>query len=253
MVDLLRDPLWTFIGAILAVLAIVVSISLWMLQRRKKKLGYDVLSNLSLLTVREELEGRLKVLFDENPVKNVHLFVLRVVNNGNVPITPSDFERPLSLVFGENSNVLSAQVTETSPKNLKIELTTQRDRITFVPLLLNQKDSITVKLLVSDYKGPLVADARITGVRDVVPLREGQWRTPIVAFVGMITMVLGVLWGGGEDLFNASKFIASTKESVGLAVFFVGYILVGIAFVTNRRYMKLIRRLLRATKEKDAA
>ena len=76
MTEVLRDPVWTFVGAALAILAIIVSIFLWAIQRRKKTLSYDVISSFSLLSVREEIEGKLKVLFEENPVKNVHLLVV---------------------------------------------------------------------------------------------------------------------------------------------------------------------------------
>ena len=52
MFDLLRDPLWQFIGALLALLAIGVSVALYLIQRRKKRLSYEIVSNSSLLTMR---------------------------------------------------------------------------------------------------------------------------------------------------------------------------------------------------------
>ena len=76
MLDFLRDPIWTFIGAALAIVAIVVPILLWVFQQKRKMLSYER-SVTPLLTVKEEIAGRLKVLFDDQPVQNIFLMVIK--------------------------------------------------------------------------------------------------------------------------------------------------------------------------------
>ena len=58
MIELLRDPLWQFVGAILGFVAIGITIIIFWLQRTRKSLSYEILSNTSLLTIKEELEGK---------------------------------------------------------------------------------------------------------------------------------------------------------------------------------------------------
>jgi len=44
MPEALRDPIWQFIGAVLAFAAIVISILLYFMQRRRKALSYEIVS-----------------------------------------------------------------------------------------------------------------------------------------------------------------------------------------------------------------
>ena len=59
MFDILRDPLWQFAGAILAVLAIAISIVLYRLQRQSKELIYEIVSSTPLLGIQEEVDKKL--------------------------------------------------------------------------------------------------------------------------------------------------------------------------------------------------
>ena len=60
--ELLRDPVWQFVGAVLAVLAIVASIAIYRLQKVPKRLAYEIVSRSTLLTVKEEIESKVQVL-----------------------------------------------------------------------------------------------------------------------------------------------------------------------------------------------
>ena len=99
MVELLRDPLWQFVGAIFGLVAIGIAILIFWLQRTRKSLGYEVISNTSLLTIKEELEGKLQILYEKESVNNVQLIVIKLINTGNLPIASNDYELPLRLIF----------------------------------------------------------------------------------------------------------------------------------------------------------
>jgi hypothetical protein len=43
--------------------------------------------------MKEGLEGKIQILFEGQIVKKVNLLVLKIINNGNLPITSSDFEK----------------------------------------------------------------------------------------------------------------------------------------------------------------
>ena len=60
MIELFRDPIWQFIGAALAFIAIIVSVVTVVVQQRKKSLAYEILARTPLLTVNDEVKGKTK-------------------------------------------------------------------------------------------------------------------------------------------------------------------------------------------------
>jgi hypothetical protein len=140
-----------------------VAIITFLKQRQRKELSYETISSTSLL--REEVGGKLKILYDDKIVEKVYLIVVRIANSGNAPIRSDEYERPISLCFGENAQVLTAEVSETNPKSLQPTLTIENTQVVLKPILLNSGDSITIKALVSQYGGQLSVDARIVGVK----------------------------------------------------------------------------------------
>ena len=49
VIELLRDPVWQFVGAVLAAIAIGIPILVYYRQRRRKRLGYQILANTPVL------------------------------------------------------------------------------------------------------------------------------------------------------------------------------------------------------------
>ena len=150
MLQYLRDPAWQFAGAVIALLAIAATFLIYFLQRQRKSLTYEVLSKSSLLTVREELENRLQVLYDGEPTRDICLLVIRIINSGTEAIASRDFEKPICIGTGPTSKILSAAITGVEPENLDVRIFAAESSATIDPLLLNPRDSIEIKLLVSD-------------------------------------------------------------------------------------------------------
>jgi hypothetical protein len=144
--ELLQQMPWQLIGTLLAVVAICVSILIYKAQRQIKKISYEILSKTQLLTVDEELEGKLQVLYAGEPARDICLLIVKVFNSGNQPILAADYERPISFFTGPSSKILSAVITEVDPKNLSAEINLQNSSVVLRPLLLNAKDSLTIKL-----------------------------------------------------------------------------------------------------------
>src|SRR5262245_52284776 len=157
---LLRDPLWQFVGATVAAFALIVSVIVSLIQRQKKKLEYEVITDRPLLTFGEEVRGRLRVLVDERPVDDPALVVVLISNRGNVPIRAADFERPLILRFGGNAQLLSADITDQQPPNLHATVTVDANIAVLQPILLNPADIVEIKCLVSG-EHAVTAEARI--------------------------------------------------------------------------------------------
>ncbi len=165
--EILRDPLWQFIGAtILGLIAILVTIYLFWLQQKRKQITYDLVFNDQLLKVYDGVKDNLEILFKGSKVDGLHLVVIRLSNSGNVPILQSDFTAPVIFSLGPTANIVEAQVIETSPPNLQVNLDVMSPNIAINPILLNPGDFIDIKVLATKCES-VNAQCRIVGVKQI--------------------------------------------------------------------------------------
>src|SRR5262245_49431283 len=119
--EILRDPLWQFVGAVIGILALFASLLVAKLQRPRKRIAYYVTS-IPFLTVEEQMRKHVEVLYKGEPVRDVHLQDVWMSNVGNSPVFPHEMIAPISLRFGGNSTILAADVVERSPSNLDVSI-----------------------------------------------------------------------------------------------------------------------------------
>jgi hypothetical protein len=100
-----------------------------------------------------------------------------------VEIRASDFERPLSFEFGENSRVISAEIVQTEPENLKPNISISSKGVLLKPLLLNSRDIISIKLLIAEYSGDIWGDVRVVGVKRLIRLKTAPSFEPAILVV----------------------------------------------------------------------
>jgi len=165
--DILRDPIWQFMGALLALVAIVVAIYIYFLQKYKKSLSYTILTDNELLTTSEELHGKIKIFFGKTRIQNINFLAIQIKNEGNVPILPTDFYEKLSLSFGSKTKILSAELTERYPDTLKPILRVETTTLLIDPILINHEDYFTIKVLLSQYDNQIKVGGRIAGVKSI--------------------------------------------------------------------------------------
>jgi hypothetical protein len=189
--------MWQFIAVILAVIAIAIPVILYWIQRQKRALSWQLVSNTPLLSIDKEIKENLEVLYNGKQVQDVQLIIAKIINTGNVPIKSIDYERPINFNFGENARILTAEVTETSPDSLKASANVEGKKVILPPTLMNNRDWITLKILVNQYDGPISVDGRIVGVKEIKDYTETYksriiW--PIIsAFMGATTTFL-IIW-----------------------------------------------------------
>ena len=233
--DILRDPLWQFVGAVLGVFAIIVMVVLFFAQQRKKALSYEILSRTPLLSAAEEIAGKLQILFQGKAVQSVYLLVIKISNTGNVPITSSDYERPISIYFGKKAHILSGEISESDPQTIDAKIEVRDQSILIEPVLLNSGDSITIKALVSNYYGKLYVDGRIIGIKNISPKKDSG------SVWGAILMMLGWVLVTIALVSDKKKGINEITIS---PIFLIGYFLTFIGILLNRELWKFaIRRL----------
>ncbi len=149
----------------------------------RKSLSYKILTETKLLSVNEAIQGRLQIVYEGVAIQNIHLLKLEILNDGNVPITPTDFVEPLN--FETDGKILSAEIIETAPNTFAPKLNVGEHSILIEPTLFNSKDSLSIKLFVDRYK-KLDAKARIVGVREVKRIEEYYTRPKLVAIFAIL-------------------------------------------------------------------
>lgn len=188
------------VRTILALVAIFITVSLFLAGRRRKRLSYSF-SSTRVLGVHELVNaGRVQILFDGAPVTEVHLVIITVKNWGNDTIRTDDFERLLQFSCSEPARILSAEVAEVSPESLQPKIRVGVHEIVVDRLLLNPGDWFQIKTMINQFN-KLSVDARIVGVKQITKAAASA-KTPDtfikmmvgIALVGSV-MVLSLLLG----------------------------------------------------------
>lgn len=192
MWDILRDQIWNFIGVLVAVVAILTSIVLYGKQRRRKALSYEIISQTPLTSVKEEIGKDVQILYKGKLVQQVYLIEVRIINSGNTPIEEDHYTHPISLSFGEEAQILTAEVAEKRPSSLRASVVIEGKKIVLLPTLLNEKDSVKLRALVNGFD-KINVDGRIVGVKTIEEFVEGTsfW---FLLLSGMAIFLLGVIF-----------------------------------------------------------
>jgi hypothetical protein len=161
--QIIRDPLWQFVSIIVSL--IVTGVVYW-LQQPYKELSYDIISSTPLFSIMEEAQGKVEVLFDGDPVTDAYLLIIKLHNSGNKAIISSDYESPIQLNFNEEVSILSAEVIDDTEYSITTTLQVVQNRIKLKPILINPKESVTIKVIASNYK-ELNITARITNINKI--------------------------------------------------------------------------------------
>lgn len=245
MLELLRDPVWQFVGSVLAVAALMATFVIYQLQRQRKSLSYELISKTHLLTVREELEGKLQVLYEGEPARSLSILVLKLWNSGNQPLLASEYERPVSFCLGKDARVLSADITNREPSAVAVNIGTRENHLVMEPTLLNPGDAITFKLLVRDVGADISPDARIVGVKSIQLAGQGVKTFQVLVSMGMLLITVGmyILVTGSPK--PAPRVEISAQEIVGIALTGVGYSAMLYALLKTKRFRISFLRLFR--------
>lgn len=155
------------VGFVVGLVGVILSIILYRKSAFKKTLSYGIISQNPLIALPDDILERIEISFQGELVANVRLIALKLQNSGNVSIIPDDFISPLDISFGDNTNILSHTVTETSPENIHLQIQAHNSHITIKPLLLNPGDSFVITFLVDQFSGNVYVSARIQGVKQI--------------------------------------------------------------------------------------
>jgi hypothetical protein len=219
--NFLRDPIWQFIGAVLALVIIIITIIFSSKQRKKKKLAYNIITNTPVLSINEELNTNLEVLFNKSPVKNLQLLIIKLLNTGNTEICKEDFEEPISVNFSENMELLSIEFINKTPSNLDPHGQYSKKRFSINPMLLNSGDSLTIKFLINNYKKLPKIEGRIKGVKSI----EKQKPTYQFFMIFAVLILTGITIS--DFVFKTDKTFLDVRITTWIALLGVILALIG--------------------------
>ncbi len=231
----LKDPLWQSLGAFSAFGALVAAIIGIYVQRRRKALSYDVVANTRLLSMEEEIGGSLQILFQGTSVTKVRLVSVRLENTGNVPVLPSDFIEPIGIRLKGGGRILTADVAEANPKNVRPEVQLSSALVSIKPILLNRRDFFVVKMIAAECDGDLEVDARIAGVKSIGRIRESPLSILLI-IAGIVVSIFGVL---------RTLPPTAAVHSWYFLLFFIGYSMMIAGTLTGRRGARVVRAVKR--------
>ena len=131
-----------------------------------------------------------------------------------MPICPGDYIVPIQLSFGNGATLLDAEVLETTPPSIQVNFQCALSHIEIHPLLLNSKDSIKLKVLLSDFRDEIKVDGRIVGIKRIAGSSKIK-RNAKIHVALMILIASGIMLG-----------IASTVSTLLIGI----YALIAITF-----------------------
>lgn len=247
--EIIRDPMWQFIGALFAFIAISITLIIYLLQRKKKKLNYEIIGKLPLLSFREELEGKFKIYYEDNLVKNVFSIIIKFYNTGNQPITSNDFERNLSLIFEEKIKILAYSVSKTEPDNLDVQLQLNNNKLIIAPLLLNPKDTFTIRVIVTESDAKFKLNYRIIGINKIIEGSPTQTTFIISAIIGLVLTIVGIIIMVTSQTNIEKSPFESVQSSIAFILIIIGYVLAFFSLMLRKKIIyKLIFALRRLIK-----
>lgn len=194
MGELLRDSIWTFIGAVLALAAIIVSILIYLGQKQRKRLRVERIAGVPLARVGSQGIDGLQVTYKGKSLDRPSIVVARISNPGNAPIHSADFEAPIALEFKQNTELLEASVVETQPSGIPVSAEIKGSSAILSPHLLNPGDVVVMRILLAGGGSRFTPFARIAGVGAIETHAGTSLWPPILGLLGVLIMVATIIF-----------------------------------------------------------
>jgi len=228
------------LASFIGVAGLLLSIYLYRVSRRYKRIGYAVIAQTPLVAEGNHVSESLEVRFDGEIVTKVRLLTVAIANQGTQGILPDDFvEGPLRLRptsrQGVEPRLLAADLRGPRPPDLRPTLSIKDNVVLIEPLLLNRGDRFGVQLLADGGESDIELEGRLADVTKR-PLKTPRAQT-LISLVG----------GGGVGL-SASSVWGLTPGTVEFVlVIAVGVLsagLLGLSAAMARRRIAFTRGLL---------
>ena len=207
----------------LPVFAVSIAIIVFFLQRTRKSLSYRVLSKTSLLKIHADVRDKLKIIYEDKPINDLHLIILQFKNNGNEPIKSADFETNIIFEFNKEAKIISNDVIEQNPDTLTYNIMGNDNELTIYPALFNKNDFLKIKILIENFTTLEKIYGRIIGVPKITEITNNPKAVTFSRIYGLTVIGAGILF----------YFLMSPEINNNILIFLLSgvYIISGLIFL----------------------
>jgi hypothetical protein len=215
---IIKNPAWQIVATVVAIIAIMVTVSIYLIGRPVKRLQVQILSNSPLISVNTDISSQIQILYKDKPVQTLSLILLRFENVGNEPIGESDYSEPIRILLSPNAQVGEVTVQETKPEGIGLDPTVSAtNQVEIAKTLLNPGDQAVIKILVLNNDGTLKVEARIVGISnlEILSAFEGSTQSNVsssnwILFIGLGAAILIVI---SALIWNSKKAVIEWRRS----------------------------------------
>ncbi len=222
----------TWVGAVVAIAALIFSIATYWRRRGKSRLEYVVLTRTQLLPAG--VANELEVAHDGVAFADPALTVVRLVSVGDEPIRLDDFETDLSVSFDGVQALMSASWSAVRPADLQPEMRIEENRVRVAPAVINPGDMLELQVLSAGCPSGVSVGGRVAGLsiveREALPYPPGigsegemsgfdkfMWVVAIPAGI----ILAGVALGLGDDVSRTSRVLIAGGAALVLAAYVI--------------------------------
>ncbi|WP_139311596.1 hypothetical protein [Desulfovibrio sp. DV] len=154
------------------ILTIGVPLSLWFyFQRDIKEITITYESNTPVVSVNNSLSQGISISYNSIPIESMNVLTFLVSNSGNRPIEKSSYDKPVSIIFN-NETPDNPIITKKLPEQLDPILSLDKQsELKISPLLLNPGDCFEFRISLVNAKSQkpsFKVDGRIVGVPRII-------------------------------------------------------------------------------------
>lgn len=141
------------ISAIAAIASVIVTIVLTRQERKPKELTYQIRHLGSLVTVQEQFQQKVEIIYEGHVVKNLKPVEVEIRNSGKADIIgpQQSYETPITVDFGERASFLTTpsvvKHTANTAQVQPVPSEMNKGTLTLGPVLLNPGSTIIINAL----------------------------------------------------------------------------------------------------------
>jgi hypothetical protein len=181
---------------LLAILAVCVSITTYVLNRKQRGITYWTSARTAISRVDHAPE--VQIMVDGKPVASVWLVLINFENTGNDAIKAEDFVKPVSFSFEVPGLIISSKSVDERPAGIDASVSFDASTVTLKPMLMNPGDRVVLQVLLRGFPGDIRAQARVLGIRALKHRRGTPRLSPdvllIIAIGVCVCIVVDFYW-----------------------------------------------------------
>jgi hypothetical protein len=169
----------TLVGVVATV---IVAVLVARYQRAFRRISYMIIARQRLIPVTGyEQYSDLRILFQDDLVKEPWIVIVHISNTGKQDIAPGDITKPISVDVGNNANIRDARVTGSSPEDVyaAARLPIDENGQPFLePVAINRGNTIYVQLLLDGAPQEVTVVGRGVGIDKLERIEPQQRNDP---------------------------------------------------------------------------